>query len=362
MDRARAANPPAATSGLPPNSPTTPHRSPAPSRTLGALLRATHPGPVVAVTTIATLLAVAAGKSAGTVVLVAAAVLCGQLCIGWSNDLLDADRDAGVGRTDKPSPPASCRARAARARWPWLPSRCARWPPWPLGLLSGLVHLVLGVGSGWAPTTSASSARRCRCCPTPVAFGAAPRAGVAGRRPGPAAAGLDGAAPAASWASARTCSTCCPTSPTTPPPACAGCRTASAPGQRPARARLPRRRHRPSSCSAPPAPTPAWALGGARRGGRGRRRRARCAPGAGPVPGRDGPRARRRRHARRGHRVTRPPAPLPRPRRPWSGRPIPRVPPAPVATRMTATSVACPRRCSPSTATPRATSPTPSPG
>jgi 4-hydroxybenzoate polyprenyltransferase len=35
-------------------------------------------------------------------VLVVAAVLTGQLSIGWSNDLLDRERDRAVGRTDKP--------------------------------------------------------------------------------------------------------------------------------------------------------------------------------------------------------------------------------------------------------------------
>jgi 4-hydroxybenzoate polyprenyltransferase len=36
------------------------------------------------------------------VVAVAAAVLATQLSVGWTNDWLDADRDATVGRTDKP--------------------------------------------------------------------------------------------------------------------------------------------------------------------------------------------------------------------------------------------------------------------
>ena len=63
---------------------------------------ATHLGPTLAVTTVATLLAVAAGVPAGRVVLVCAAVLAGQASIGWSNDWLDADRDRAVGRLDKP--------------------------------------------------------------------------------------------------------------------------------------------------------------------------------------------------------------------------------------------------------------------
>ncbi|HYF74117.1 MAG TPA: hypothetical protein VD864_14900, partial [Nocardioides sp.] len=66
------------------------------------LVRAAHAGPAVAVVVLATLLAVAADLSPGTVVLVASAVLAGQLTVGWSNDLLDEARDRAVGRTEKP--------------------------------------------------------------------------------------------------------------------------------------------------------------------------------------------------------------------------------------------------------------------
>jgi heme o synthase len=67
-----------------------------------ALVRASHPEPALAVTTVAALLAVAVGHSAGGVVAVAATVLATQLSVGWANDWLDAGRDATVGRTDKP--------------------------------------------------------------------------------------------------------------------------------------------------------------------------------------------------------------------------------------------------------------------
>lgn len=66
------------------------------------LLRAAHIGPAVAVTVIAALLAVATGLSVWQGFVVTAAVFCGQLTIGWGNDLLDADRDREVGRLDKP--------------------------------------------------------------------------------------------------------------------------------------------------------------------------------------------------------------------------------------------------------------------
>jgi 4-hydroxybenzoate polyprenyltransferase len=66
------------------------------------LLRACHPEPTAAVTLVATLLAVATGRGPAGVLAVAAAVLASQLAVGWSNDALDAVRDAAVGRPDKP--------------------------------------------------------------------------------------------------------------------------------------------------------------------------------------------------------------------------------------------------------------------
>lgn len=67
-----------------------------------ALLRASHAVPGAAVTVFVTAAAAAAGESPGGYVLVAAAVATGQLSIGWSNDLLDRDRDELAARTDKP--------------------------------------------------------------------------------------------------------------------------------------------------------------------------------------------------------------------------------------------------------------------
>lgn len=67
-----------------------------------ALLRAAHPGPAFGVTAMTAVLTSAVGLDLGRATLVVAAVLAGQLSIGWSNDLLDRDRDRGAGRTDKP--------------------------------------------------------------------------------------------------------------------------------------------------------------------------------------------------------------------------------------------------------------------
>jgi 4-hydroxybenzoate polyprenyltransferase len=55
------------------------------------------------VTAISVLLASAVGVTAGRVVVLGLAVLTGQLSIGWSNDRIDAHRDAATARADKPA-------------------------------------------------------------------------------------------------------------------------------------------------------------------------------------------------------------------------------------------------------------------
>ncbi|MDQ1722171.1 MAG: hypothetical protein QOI26_1905 [Pseudonocardiales bacterium] len=69
---------------------------------LPVLIRASHPLPCVAVTGLAAALFAIAGKPLPVCLLGAAAVLAGQLTIGWSNDLIDAQRDRAAGRQDKP--------------------------------------------------------------------------------------------------------------------------------------------------------------------------------------------------------------------------------------------------------------------
>jgi 4-hydroxybenzoate polyprenyltransferase len=69
---------------------------------LGVLLRTSHPIPCVVVTALSAALFAVAGKPASVCLLGAAAVLAGQLTIGWSNDLIDAPRDRAAGRIDKP--------------------------------------------------------------------------------------------------------------------------------------------------------------------------------------------------------------------------------------------------------------------
>jgi 4-hydroxybenzoate polyprenyltransferase len=62
-----------------------------------ALVVASHPGPCLAITALATLLA-AQGAQHG----VGPVLTAGQLSVGWSNDALDSERDAAARRTDKP--------------------------------------------------------------------------------------------------------------------------------------------------------------------------------------------------------------------------------------------------------------------
>jgi 4-hydroxybenzoate polyprenyltransferase len=72
------------------------------SHAIWLLLGCSHLEPVVAVTGIVTVLSISAGRGPYRTALMATAVLCGQLFVGWTNDLLDADLDAASGRTGKP--------------------------------------------------------------------------------------------------------------------------------------------------------------------------------------------------------------------------------------------------------------------
>jgi 4-hydroxybenzoate polyprenyltransferase len=148
--------------------------------TLRALALATHPGPAVAVTVVAGLLALAAGAPAGRAALVAAAVLAGQASIGWSNDWLDADRDRAVARADKPVvqgavSPALLRTLAAGS------AALAVVLSLLLGLAPGLLLLVL-VASGWAYNAGLKRTA-VSVLPYVTGFGALP-AGVVAAAPG----------------------------------------------------------------------------------------------------------------------------------------------------------------------------------
>ncbi|MGA8978301.1 MAG: UbiA family prenyltransferase, partial [Pedococcus sp.] len=116
---------------------------------VGALVAAAHPAPAAAVTVLTALLAVAAGHSLGSGTLVVAAVATGQLSIGWSNDLIDAGRDRRVGRTDKPVATGAVAAPIVRVATALSLVACVALSL-ACGWQAGLVHLGLGVASGWA--------------------------------------------------------------------------------------------------------------------------------------------------------------------------------------------------------------------
>jgi len=115
---------------------------------LTALMRACHPEPTAAVTLFAGALAVASGRGAAGVLAVVAAVLTGQLSVGWSNDVIDRARDRAGGRVDKPVaagvlPAGAVATAAGLAALACVPLSFASGRP------AGCVHLV-AVAVAWA--------------------------------------------------------------------------------------------------------------------------------------------------------------------------------------------------------------------
>lgn len=107
-----------------------------------------HPVPTVGVTVLASMLAIAVGHSVGRGGLVAAAVLTGQLSIGWSNDAIDAERDTRTARSDKPVATGSIRRRVvALAGLTALAATIGL--SLAVGRRAGAVHLLF-VACGWA--------------------------------------------------------------------------------------------------------------------------------------------------------------------------------------------------------------------
>src|SRR5438046_1737379 len=115
------------------------------------LLRSAHPEPAAAVTVVAGLLAAVVGRGPAGIAAVAATVAASQLCVGWVNDWLDAERDAAVGRADKPVALGRISRRAVG-----LAGLVAGLAVVPLGLLSGVraavvaaIGLLSGVSYDW---------------------------------------------------------------------------------------------------------------------------------------------------------------------------------------------------------------------
>ncbi|MGB3827654.1 MAG: UbiA family prenyltransferase [Ornithinimicrobium sp.] len=140
--------------------------------TARGLVRSCHPGPTAAVTVLAALLALAFHAPWLVSAVVVLAVFSGQLVIGWSNDLIDADRDRADARLDKPLAGAEVAGRSVlmaligAAVVCVLTSLALGWPA------SG-IHLVLLVGSGLAYNAGVK-ATIWSFVPYAVAFGSLP--------------------------------------------------------------------------------------------------------------------------------------------------------------------------------------------
>lgn len=109
-----------------------PHRTTWPG-TLRGLAGACHPLPSLAVTLVAVILGVGTGLDGPRVVLLGAAVLTGQLSIGWSNDWIDAARDRVNGREDKPAAAGQVPVQVVAAA----------------ALVAAVVTVVLSLSLGW---------------------------------------------------------------------------------------------------------------------------------------------------------------------------------------------------------------------
>ena len=117
-------------------------------RTARALLIACHPLPSAAVTGFITAYSLTVGLSPARALLLAAAVLTGQLSIGWCNDAVDAGRDVASGRTDKPIAQAAISRRTVVVA-AGLAVLCCVPLSFALGGRAGTLHLI-AVASAWA--------------------------------------------------------------------------------------------------------------------------------------------------------------------------------------------------------------------
>jgi 4-hydroxybenzoate polyprenyltransferase len=93
------------------------------------------------------LLGVGVGMPAARLLLLAAAIFCGQLSIGWSNDWIDAARDEAVARADKPIALGLISSQDVRTAA--LTAAVLTVPlSFLLGMAAGVLHCGV-VASGW---------------------------------------------------------------------------------------------------------------------------------------------------------------------------------------------------------------------
>jgi 4-hydroxybenzoate polyprenyltransferase len=147
------------------------------------LLRTSHLGPTLMVTLVSYLLALRLWRQ-GPSLLIALTVFCGQLVVGWTNDLVDLPQDQIEGRTNKPmvdgklAPRTVTRATLIAFVLVTLLSLFG-----PMGFRGGFVHL-LGVGSGVAYNFYFKS-NRLSFLPYAISFAALPAAITLGRNISP---------------------------------------------------------------------------------------------------------------------------------------------------------------------------------
>ncbi|MDG4665046.1 UbiA family prenyltransferase [Mycobacterium sp. 236(2023)] len=113
-----------------------------------ALVVAGHAGPALAISVLATLLAAQAAPEGIGPALTGPAMLAGQLSVGWSNDAMDAGRDAAAGRVDKPVATGDISARAV-----WIAACTALLGALAMALTisaATMVVLAVIVGAAWA--------------------------------------------------------------------------------------------------------------------------------------------------------------------------------------------------------------------
>jgi 4-hydroxybenzoate polyprenyltransferase len=118
------------------------------ARRVLALITTSHPGPSLAIATMAALLAAQAAPHGTRPLAAAVPMLAGQLSIGWSNDAFDAGRDAAAGRTDKPLVTGGISPRAV-----WTAALVSLVASLAMSLALGVVVLLILlviVGAGWA--------------------------------------------------------------------------------------------------------------------------------------------------------------------------------------------------------------------
>lgn len=113
----------------------------APRCRIVSLLLSSHPGPGAAVTVVAVVLGIAITLDPWRIALLGLAVLCNQWSVGLSNDWIDAERDAAVGRRDKPIARGWIAASAVR-NTAFATAAAAILFTIPLGLPATLAHAV----------------------------------------------------------------------------------------------------------------------------------------------------------------------------------------------------------------------------